>query len=138
MTAKEYLKQIRSISAKIENLKMEIVDIESKLGVQGISYDKIPSTPNGEDHRSKYIYKLIELRDKYLDECRTLAEKRADIIHTIHKIDDIRFQQVLYYRYVQGKTFEDISDLMGYSLVHIHRLHGWALQKAQDVIECYH
>jgi len=138
MTAKEYLKQIRIISAKIDNLKMEIVDIESKLGVQGISYDKIPSTPNGEDHRSKYIYKLIELRDKYLDECRTLAEKREEIIHTIHKIDDIRFQQVLYYRYVQGKTFEDISDLMGYSLVHIHRLHGWALQKAQDVIECYH
>ena len=127
MTAKEYLKQIRSISAKIENLKMEIMDIESKLGVQGISYDKIPSTPNGDDHRSKYIYKLIELRDKYLDECQTLAEKRADIINLIHKVEDIRFQQVLYFRYVMCMKWEDIGERMGYDDRYVLKLHGYAL-----------
>lgn len=129
MNIKDYLKQVRRIKERVEQLNEEIKDIESKLGVQGISFDKIPTTPSGEDKMSRYIYKLIELRDEYIKECQTLLEKRAEIVKQIHQLPDVRYQQILYYRYIQDKRWEEISSIMKYDISHIYRLHGGALQE---------
>lgn len=128
MNAKDYLKQAKKLKERVNQLNEEVKDIESKLGVQGISYDKISMTRSADDKMSRYIYKLIDLRDEYIRECERLLEARRDIVSNIQKMDDIRFQQVLYYRYIKEKRWEDIAELMGYDISHIHRLHGGALQ----------
>lgn len=84
-------------------------------------------TPSADDKMSRYIYKLIEVRDEYIRESERLLEARREIITNIQKLEDVRFQQVLYYRYIKDKRWEEIAELMGYDISHIYRLHGGAL-----------
>lgn len=128
MTAKEYLNQIRDINAKLRQLEAEIKDIEVKLGVQGINYGGTPSTPSDEDKMTRYVIKLIELKDKYEVEQLRLLEKREEIVGTIAKLNDFRLRQVLYYRYVLGYKWESIGEELGYEDRYIFKLHGYALE----------
>lgn len=127
MNAKDYLRQAKRLKERVNQLSEEIKDIESKLGVQGISYDKISMSRSADDKMSRYIYKLIDLRDEYIRESERLLEARREIVSEIQQMEDVRYQQVLYYRYIKEKRWEEIAELMGYDISHIYRLHGGAL-----------
>lgn len=134
MTVKEYLLQIKRMNARLSQLEMEIKEIESKLGAQGVNYGGISGTPSSEDKRSKYIYRLIELRDEYFRQSEELLDKRGEIVKNIQKIPNISTQQVLYYKYVQNRKYEDIADLMGYSLSQIFRFHKYGLREMKMIV----
>lgn len=133
MTAKEYLFQIRNIDARLKQLEAEIKDIEVRLGVQGINYGGTPSTPSDEDKRTRYVIRLIELKDKYEAEGNRLLDKKEEITNTIAKVSDFRLRQVLYYRYVLCYKWEPIADKLGYDEKYLFKLHGHALEEIRTL-----
>ena len=133
MTAKEYLLQIRDINARLKQLEAEISDVEARLGVQGISYDKISSTPSDEDKMTRYVIRLIELKDKYEAEGNKLLDKKEEITNTIARVADFRKRQVLYYRYVLCYKWEDIAEQLGYDDRYLFKLHGYALDEIRTL-----
>lgn len=61
---------------------------------------------------------------------------KAEIEHTISAVADERLRLILIARYINCKTFEYIACEMHYSYKQICRLHGKALLRVQNVLEC--
>lgn len=136
MSIKDYLLQIKNINARLKQIELEIADIEAKLGVQGIRYDKDGGfNPSGEDKMSKYVYRLIELKDRYEAEGNRLLDKKEEIIENISKLEDFRLRQVLYLRYVATMKWEEISERLGYEDRYIYKLHGYALEELRRTLK---
>lgn len=135
MNIKDYLKQIKRLTIRVEQIGEEITEIEARLGVQGINYNKMPVTPSPDDKRSRYIYKLIDLRDEYTRESERLMEKRKEVVDSIALLEDVRLQQVLYFRYVKDMRWEEIAERLSYDDKYIFRLHGYALLELKKILK---
>ncbi len=64
--------------------------------------------------------------DSEINRCKAL---RKEIEDKISKIDDALLSELLYEKYILGKTLEDISFDLNYSVRQIERLHIKALEK---------
>jgi len=77
--------------------------------------------------------KLINLNPKYknkYDRCIKNANNlRIEIENIINEIDDDLLVEILFQKYIFGKTLEEISLILNYSKRHIERLHIKALEK---------
>lgn len=56
---------------------------------------------------------------------------RQEIKQTIEAVSDMRFQEVLYRRYILDQTFEQISQKMLYELRWVKRLHHQAVDRLE-------
>ena len=70
-------------------------------------------------------------RDYYLKKAKACKKLRAEIEKKIESVDDIKLSELLYQKYIFGKTLEDISLILNYSTRHIERMHIKALDKFQ-------
>lgn len=131
MTAKQYLRQIRAQSRRIDSLIAEKDRLKQIAeGVSGVSYDSIKVqsarvTPG--NRQTDAVCKLIDLEERITAEIdryvcmRESAEKR--ILRIQSKIE----QDLLRNYYFTGMTWEQVAELMKYDLRYIFKLHGKAL-----------
>ena len=147
MNAKEYLDQVRLLDKRIDRKieeKEYLRNLAEGIGSFGLNPDKVQSSINlhkTEDAITKYIDLEAEI-DKMID---SFVDLRDKIINEIHSLDDVRYEELLYLKYV-GRIDEDtdrihylrleeIACVMKksngdhYSFDHIAHLHGEALQK---------
>ena len=147
MDAKSYLDQIRMLDKRI-NRKIEEKEVLKSIaeGVKspGMDPNKVQSSINlhkTEEAITRYIDMETEI-DQMIDELVVLRDR---IINEIHELDDVRYEELLYLKYV-GKLdentdrihylrLEEIACTMiksngdHYSFDHIAHMHGEALQK---------
>lgn len=129
MTAKQYLKQIKAIDGRIRRLKDRINTLRmTSDGLKAVSYDKdkVQTTPI--DSMAETISEIIDLERQTHIEILKLETLKSKATLMIHSINYSEGEDVLYLRWIQGMNFYDISDTIGYSLPHTHRIHGKALQ----------
>ena len=131
MTAKEYLRQIAVLDAKIKRRQTEIEELktaathitttldENKVWTAGGSIDKIA------DIVTRWVVMEQNVAEM-LDQLMTLRHK---IIGEIHQLTDDRYIRILEMRYVDRETFEQIAVNMQYDIRWIYRLHRYALQE---------
>lgn len=70
-------------------------------------------------------------RAKYLEqiaECEQLCE---EIEEKINNVDDERLREILFLKYICGKTLKQISIIIDYSLRHTERMHTIAIKKIE-------
>ena len=72
-----------------------------------------------------------EKKDIYRDKISQALEIRSDIEQKISSVEDTVLREVLYNKYIFGKTLEEISYILNYSKRHIERLHIKALEKIE-------
>lgn len=83
------------------------------------------------------VARIMEAESRVSDELEMLEATEREVIRTINLVKDATLKQLLYERYINGKTFEKIAVEMNYSYVHVvHRLHPKGLKAIKDVIEC--
>ena len=128
MQAKEFLNKIRYIDMMIDceceqmqELQNRILSIGSPLG------DKVQASLDP-DKLTIPISKIIELENEINKDIDTLVDLKREAKQLIEKLDDNVEKLILYKRYFENKTFEQISVELNYSWRHIHRLHSSALQ----------
>ena len=80
--------------------------------------------------------KIATLEQEINAEIDELIRVRTEIEHTISAVADEQLRLILIARYINCKTFEYIACEMHYSYKQICRLHGKALLRVQDVLEC--
>lgn len=123
----------------MENTREELAKIESLL-LQGVSFEeKLGSGDNNKNER--VIFKLLELKDKLIDQLNDFINSIAEITQTINQLEDVNEITVLHKRYIQFKTFSVIAEEMSYSTRQTYRIHDQGvidIQKIIDVIECHH
>ena len=138
MGAKEFLNKIRTIDIMI-NCKIEQVE-ELRSRLTSISCandgDRVQTSLSA-DKFSDTIAKIIELENKINADIDTLVEYKDKARELIECMRDDVEKVVLYDRYFNNMSFEQIAVNTGYSWRHIHRIHANALRNFKDVMECH-
>lgn len=129
MTTKQYLDRIREADIKILNRTHELEALRKSISlISGIDYskDRVQSTPTT---GNKQIEKLIDLESELIDMIDMAANNKHHIINQIHELEDINHIQILYKRYIEYKSFEQISCELNYAYNYVCNLHGDALKE---------
>lgn len=80
--------------------------------------------------RLKAMSKITpELKSDYEAQINESLELRREIERKINQVDGDILSELLFQKYIFGKTLEDIACILNYSLRHIERLHIKALDK---------
>ena len=129
MTTKAYLQQIYWLQVKIKHKCDELETLRAGAsGFTGIDYsaDKIQSTPS--DKMADSVGRLVDLETEVLTLIADYHKRRDTIINQIHLLNDGRYMEVLYKRYVEYKSFNRIAREMHYEYKYVSKLHKRALQ----------
>ena len=131
---KEYLRDIRFKKEYLKRLKDRRANLHIEVSFGGIDYsaDRIQATP--ENKLEKAVVKLSE-RLAYLDrKIATVSVEIDDRISSIEQLTNNTYRDILFKRYVELKTFEEISVELGYVYNYTCNLHGDALKELSKVL----
>jgi len=70
-----------------------------------------------------------KMKQEYKRQIATAECLREDIENKISKVEDEILSEILFQKYICGKTLEEISIIINYSKRHTERLHITALEK---------
>lgn len=129
MTAKEYLKQIEALDIKIRQ-KQDQLDClrETAGGSAAIRYDKLNvQITVAPDMMERNVLRMVELEEKIWADKLKMETLKDQIIDQIQSLEDERYIDLLFRRYVKYQKFEQIALDMSYDYVYIRELHGEAL-----------
>ena len=134
MSSKEFLNKIRYIDMMI-NCKLEqVTELRSMLLPGAIRYDKDKvQTSNNADSISDTVSKIMELEEKINTDIDELVELKSVARENIERMENDVEKVILYKRYFNNESFENIAVECGYSWRHIHRLHGEALKNFDKI-----
>lgn len=134
--AKEYLSQIRTLDSQIRRRQQEVQELrESAMSMGGASLDAnhIRTDSPDPDPLASKVSRYVDLLNETNDMINDLVELKHRIIGQIQMLDDAKYMDVLWKRYVDLKTFDQIADEMNYSVRHITSIHGRALQMFEEI-----
>lgn len=127
-TPKEYLRQLKTASIKIEQKEDELERL--KAAAESISAnnesERVQTTPK--DRVSEDVARIMDLKEEINRDIGELLILKNKIINEIQSLDSHVYIDILYKRYVEYKTLEEIAVEMSYSYDHIRRMHGYALE----------
>lgn len=128
MTTKQYLNQIDRINRMINNKLAEIYQLKTMVCSISVSAneDKVQSSSD-KDKLGSAVAKIVDLENEINKAIDVYVDKKERIVSQIDSIKDIMEYQVLFSRYIEHKTFEQISEDNDYSVRQILRIHGNAL-----------
>ena len=132
-TPKEYLRQLRTAEIKIEQKEEELERLKSSLESisTGTDSERVQTTPR--DRLSEEVTHIVDLEEEINSDLGALLMLRNKIINEIQSMDNPVYINILYKRYVQYKSLEEIAVEMSYSYHWIKHLHGIALQEFKRV-----
>ena len=137
MTAKEYLLQYREAVRRATAAQDHLDELRAM--AERITPNYGSSGGGGKQTGDKLgaaVARLVDAESRVSDELELLEATERDVISTIGKITDETLHTLLYERYINGKTWEQIAVVMNYSYQHIvHYLHPKALNAVKHLIE---
>lgn len=132
--AKYLLQKISFLDAEINSLIREYESVKSTL-LKATDYsNEIVATTK----RNTNEEKLVKLADKSSDidlKIDELVDFKIKMGNYIDQLEDERHRVILREHYINGLSFCEISDILGYTERHLHRIHGEALLAFQSVLK---
>ncbi len=130
MTAKEYLKQYRTLDGKINAKCQHLEELEAKALYVSPSTENTGSRNSLPHSRVEEITdNIMRLQDEINGEIDKLVNLEREIRGAICRLKDDKLRNVLEYHYINGMTLEQTAVKMNYSYRQICRIHGEALAK---------
>ena len=131
MTAKEYLRSIRDLDGKVEKLRELIAENWSKATYSSPQWDTVGGSSSIVTRKPEQYAEKVELYEEQFDR---LFNMKVDALKTIMEVEDHIEAALLMEYYINGKTWEETSEALGYSYYHIvHRLHPKALHSFEQI-----
>jgi DNA-directed RNA polymerase specialized sigma subunit len=132
--AKYLLQKIAFLDAEINSLIREHESVKSTL-LKATDYSNEPVATT---KRNASEDKLVKLADKSSDidlKIDELVDFKITMGNHINQLEDERHRVILREHYINGLSFCEISDILGYTERHLHRIHGEALLAFQNVLK---
>lgn len=106
----------------------EVAKLRALIDVGAVRYDKDKVMGGSQDDKMlDTVIKIVELEDEINADIDKMIEWKRFANEMIESLDDDREKVILYKRYFEKKSFEQISVDTNYSWRQVHRLHGRAL-----------
>lgn len=130
MKAKEYLKQIEKLDKCIDQKQIECDSLRLLAESNGsIQYgERVQTSPQG-DTLEKKVVKYVQMEQEINDMIDRFVDLKHKIIDEIQGLSEVKHIDVLFKKYVQYKSLEQIAVEMNYSYDRIKHIHGYALQE---------
>lgn len=129
---KQTLRQYRYLVKEIEQLS----EAQERLAAGMIGAVNINDMPRSNsiihDRMAETACKMVELQYIIAERLNKAVAMRDEIEQAIAKIDDAQCRCLIQARYIDCKSWEQIAVDMFYSIQHIWRIHGRALEKMRD------
>ncbi|WP_407399601.1 DUF1492 domain-containing protein [Treponema sp.] len=136
MNAKELMKQIRSLDTSIDIKATEIDHLKAMLLKITPTLKDDPSFSGGfQDKLGEIMPKIVDLNNEINAEIDALVDKRDLILALLDQVEDPDQRNVLYKRYFEYKTWEQIAVEMNYTCRWIYKIHGNALQSINKILK---
>lgn len=128
MNAKQYMHNIRQIRRRIRLLEEQIErDTILAAGVGAIRYDKINvQTSPVADRMADIVAKIIETTAKLKEEIHNLQIHEEELIGILCQLKE-EHERVLTYHYLDGVSWSEVADRMGYEEHYIYEIKNNAL-----------
>lgn len=91
-----------------------------------INEDKVQTSP-ALDRLGNDVSEILELEEEIRQEIKRYNDIKHKIINEIHSLNNRLYIEILYKRYVEFKSLEEIAVEMNYSYQWIKSNHGYAL-----------
>ena len=131
MQAKEFLNKIRHIDMMIDCKLEQTSNLRSRLTSINVTMGERVQSSLDPDKFTNTISKIVELEKEINDDIDKLVDLKSIARKAIESLDNDIEKMVLYKRYFENKTFEQISVELNYSWRRIHQFHGDALKKLE-------
>lgn len=128
-TAKEELKQIYELDKRIISIHDSIIETETKLTHITPILSDMPAHHGGTDKMTDGVARLIELKEELNLMIDKNCLRRSAIMKKIDRLENETYKTILTQRYINCKSFEEISIMYPYTYNHTCKLHGYALQE---------
>lgn len=130
MTAKEFLMRGRRIDESIRSREEELKQLRQRAGSITPNYNAA-AVAGGEVHSrtEDIVIKICALEDTIKGEIAALVAVQSEIREAIERVPSPTDRLLLRERYIKFRTWEDIAEIMGYSVRHTIRVHGRVLQR---------
>ena len=133
--AKAYLKQVELCDTRINNKLDELSVLKSIALKVTPSLSHAPAHGSGnQDKVGDVVAKIIDLEADINRTVDELVDKKREISAVIDKLQDSAQLSVLYKRYFQFETWEQIACEMHMSHRNVCYIHGRALQKVAQIL----
>lgn len=132
---KEYLRDIKFKRQHLERLKerRSALHIDVSFGSIDYTADKIQGTPQNKLENA--IIKLSEALERIDKQIAKLSVEIDERLESIEQLQNSNYKDLLFKRYSEYKSFEEISLEMGYSYNYACTLHGEALKELSKVLK---
>ena len=129
MTTEEYLNSIQTYEKRIEIKTMELCRLKTMSNnVRKSNLDeRVQNNTQSKDSVGEAVAKIIDLEknvDSVVDE---FIRKRNEIIKKLDGIKNVQYYQVLSLKYINNKTYKEIAELLGCSIMQINRIRQKAI-----------
>lgn len=135
MTVKEYLRQYEAAERIARRLKTEY-----DMQMQKIDAIKSPMNTDGMPHGSgisnrteQAALRLVEAAERYKDAEVEALKKRQQVFELIWNVPGLK-GDILYERYINLKSWDQVADSVHYSLRQVHNIHGQVLLELANCI----
>lgn len=135
MQAKQYLKELKRLDTCInQQLQEKAALYTSTIGAARTDKDRVQTSGSG-DMMPELIQRLLDLEAEIDKEIDNFADQKRKMIRQIQGLKNETYVSLLYRRYVEFKSLEEIAVEMNYTYQHTRRMHGYALAEFQRVHE---
>lgn len=125
----EWLKSYRALDGKIESMTEQLQVWNARATKITATISQEPKAAGSGDQLQRCIDQICELQTKIAQEMDKLRKRKQEIETAIHGLNEKSYQDILWYRYIQGMTFGDIAIKMNYSWRQVCRKHKNAVEK---------
>lgn len=134
MTAKEYLRQYKLMTARIRNREHDLAELREERESISINLDGMPHGTSLSDKTARLAAQLADAEEEIIELRSEAWSIRMEIVRTLNMIQTPEYNTLLYLRYIEGKTWEQIAVEMHYTFRHTTRLHGDALREVDAIL----
>ena len=125
---REYLNQIQRYDKIIQNKQEEIDYLHSLATSLGsFSYGEKVQSSGSQDKMGDLVSKIVDLQVELIDIRQKYLDKRTEVIRSIDAVTNPVLYDILFKKYVKGKSLDVIADNIGYSYQRTKELHLQAI-----------
>lgn len=126
---KQFLQQYHTAEQEEQRLSREITRWKTRILETDEYYRHLLSIENSSQELADALHQINDMIRQLILQRSKLAALRQSVGTAIDEIQDTKLQELLRLRYIDGMTWERISEYMNYSYMQISRLHSKALSQ---------
>ena len=113
----------------------ELEDDRAASQLRSPNLDGMPHGTSLSDKTARLAAQLADAEEEIIELRSEAWSIRMEIVRTLNRIQSPEYNMLLYLRYIEGKTWEQIAVEMHYSIQHIYRMHDTALSAVEEILD---